>query len=599
MMGRKEAVAMKMTHGQRISEHNSPARSFAAPVEGAVDVEPLSGSRRIQVERAASITGLPGGNGDWREGDRTRYARVACGSLSGLESEIVHIEVSVLPGMPRFEVAGLADTSRKDAVRRVIGALKHHGFRPPAGTVIVNFQPGWIVKHGSSYDLPLALAVLSALDKTETIGKVAAFGELSLKGDVLPVRGALIRVEQLAAAGYKFVILPSANVHECKISTCSVIGVERLSEAMAAVRALAARKPGETEYALPGLFQREERSDNAADGVTKLPGCLEVSSHIVEIPSQALTVRALLAAAAGQHHIVMIGGAGCGKTRLAGFLAGVLPALGELERLEIMRVYSAAGLLLEMPHLRFDRPVRSPHFSISIPALCGGGKIPAPGELSLAHNGLLFLDELHEFSNKSLAALRQPLEEKKVYIRRHSRSATFPANCLLVGAANPCPCGNYLDQSVHTSCTCREHEIQSYRHKFAGPFADRIDIWLEMQRVETCELINVAQDGKLITAQSMRAQVEKARALQQARNGELNGKTLLNSMVTTGELVRLFRVEDHCVRASLRYAERLCLSARSYRKLLKVARTLADLDEEESVATRHIAEAAQFRRGEL
>lgn len=400
---------MRLTHGQRFSENNSSARPSAVQVEEAADVRPLADSRRIQVGRVVSITGVPGGNGGYRDKDRTCYARVACGSLSGLESEIVHIEVSVLPGMPRFEVAGLADTSRKDAVRRVIGALKHYGFRLPAGTVIANFQPGWVVKHGSSYDLPLALAVLSALDKTEMVGKVAAFGELSLKGDVLPVRGALIRVEQLAAAGYEFVILPSANVPECQISTCSVIGVERLSEAVTVIRALESKTAGE----LSNLFQCGERSDKATGGVTKLPGCLEVSSHIVEIPSQAMTVRALLAAAAGQHHIVMIGSAGCGKTRLAGFLGGVLPDLDDLERLEIMRVYSAAGLLLEMPHLKFDRPVRSPHFSTGIPALCGGGKIPAPGELSLAHNGLLFLDELHEFSNKSLAALRQPLEERR------------------------------------------------------------------------------------------------------------------------------------------------------------------------------------------
>lgn len=511
-----------------------------------------------------------------------RYGKVGCGSLSGLESEVIEIEVSIMPGLPRFEVAGLAGNQRKDILHRVLSALKSADYRLPAGQVTANLRPSRAVRKSSVYDLPLLLALLQASSELNLPDKVAAFGELSLNGRILAVPGALIRAEQLLAAGYQWIVIPADNAGECRSCSGRVIPAANVRQA---VDILANRKPT--------LQDNSIHTKGVTDEPGRLPGCIKEVSEISGLPAQEAAVRAVQAAAAGGHHIVMIGSAGCGKTKLAGFLGALLSEPSERERLEILRIYSVAGLLPGFVGDSFRRPIRSPHFTTGMAALCGGGHVPVPGELSLAHRGLLFLDELQEFSHRSLAALRQPLEEKQIHLLRHDVAVTFPTNFLLAGAANPCPCGLFLEQDETVQCTCKAHEIQGYRRKFQGPFADRIDLWVELRRVETAQLSDIHNRTKILTAEQMSKTISRARARQLERN-----EGVLNSQVGDADTPQVLQIGKKSLCTAMQYAELARLSIRSFHKLLRVARTLADLDNEEEVKIQHISEATQFRRGE-
>lgn len=506
------------------------------------------------------------------------YSQVNSCGLLGLEGQFVSVETDISNGLPLFDIVGLADTAVKEARERVRAAIKNTGLKFPAKRVIVNLSPADTRKEGAGFDLPIAVGTLASMGNFRELCDLQHFafiGELSLDGRLRPVTGMLSKALAVRDAGCHTLVLPRENAREASwVDGLTVLPAENLSEVYSH---------------LIGECPLKAYCKKANEGIN-WKSCLSDSTlpDFSDVRGQESAKRAIEIAAAGGHNILLEGSAGAGKTMLAKRIAGILPNPSFSESIELTRIHSVAGLLGHDTGLISIRPFRAPHHSISTAGLIGGGKIPKPGEISLAHAGVLFLDELPEFSRYSLDALRQPIEEGRVSLSRIQASITYPCKFILVAAANPCKCGHYGD-SVKP-CTCPLHEAERYYSKISAPLLDRIDIRINVPGLVWGDVINSAPSE---SSQEISRRVLRAREIQQARykeagvtcNAQLSGRALRLWCALDGESLLLME----------RSFILLSLSMRSHDRILKVARTIADLSGSEAIRSAHLAEAIQYR----
>ncbi|MFZ7104577.1 MAG: YifB family Mg chelatase-like AAA ATPase [Peptococcaceae bacterium] len=499
-------------------------------------------------------------------------AKVKSCSLTGLAVSDVEIEVDAAGGLPAWDIVGLPDTAVKESKERVRTAIKNSGFDFPPRRIVVNLAPADIKKEGPSFDLPIALAILAATNQINilNLNSFVTVGELGLDGRLRKVNGVLPISLEKKTADLKLIV-PFENGLEGSIGGTRTYSFKSLKEVVEFLQSPEQYLPVECPN-LAELF-----SEDAV-----------LNYDFKNVKAQGEAKRALEIAAAGNHNVIMVGSPGSGKTMLARCLAGILPSLTYQECLDITKIYSVAGLLPGSQPIISQRPFRSPHHSASQASVIGGGRIPAPGEVSLSNYGVLFMDELPEFNKDVLEALRQPLEEGIVTISRVAAQLSYPANFLLIAAMNPCPCGFYGDLSKE--CTCTSFQVQKYRNKVSGPLLDRIDIQLEIPRLAFNEL---QAEGEAESSISIRERVERARLIQRQRF--LKSGYLTNSEMQTQDLKRYCRLDKEGKLLLKEAFNRLALSARAHDRILKVARTIADLEEEEFILASHLAEAIQYR----
>ncbi len=499
-------------------------------------------------------------------------SRVKSAGIAGIDGYEVTVEADVSGGLPSFDVVGLADVAIKESKERVKSAIKNSGFQLKSYKITVNLAPAAIKKDGTHYDLPLATAVLGALGhiNAQNIENYAILGELSLYGEVRGVSGILPMTDKLKKSGFKNIIVPYDNRNEAAIvKGINVYPVKTLKETLDIINSHDEVKP----------YINENKYDNDED---------EIALDFCDVQGQEQAKRALEIACAGGHSCLMIGSPGSGKTMLSKRVPYILPPLTHEESIEVTKLYSISSLISDDKPLMTKRPFRTIHHTASQVSIIGGGAKANPGEVSLAHNGVLFMDELPEFKRATLEVLRQPLEDKEVTVTRVSKSATYPCNFMVIAAMNPCPCG-YMS-SDKRECTCSLDEIRRYQKKISGPLLDRIDLQVEVSGIEYKEMVSSEKAEK---SSEIRKRVVMAREVQKERYK--NEKITTNSQLTTPLIKKYCKLTDAAQKILEMAFDRMGLSARGYTKIIKVARTIADLEGIAEINETHIAEAIGYR----
>jgi magnesium chelatase family protein len=491
----------------------------------------------------------------------------------GLSSIKVDVEVNIMNrGLPCFEIVGLPAKAINESKERIRAALSNSNIKFPARRIIVNLAPADIPKEGSYYDLPIAVGILSFAVNLDIPLKSLFFGELSLDGSLRHTKGTLLLSIFARDQGFKKIFVPSQSANEAAaIDNVEVYPVKNISQLISFLH-------GKEKIKIAEYIKNDDKVFYDFD--------------MKEILGQNLAKRAIEISAAGNHNLFMVGGPGSGKTMIARAMPGILPKLNQEESIEVTKIYSISGNISPGSSLFSNRPFRAPHHSISSVGLVGGGIRPRPGEITLAHRGILFLDELNEFKRSTLESLRQPMEDGYITISRGMEQITYPTNYILVASANPCPCGYLNHKTKH--CLCSEPEVERYKKRVSGPIMDRIDMHIQVPDVETSELkIKIKNNTNQESSENIKKRVEKARELQ--KNRFLKENIFTNSEMKNRHIEKYCFLSESAENFLIKASNQFSFSARSYYKIIKVARTIADLEESLTIENNHIAEALQYR----